>query len=337
MKEPKTFSEKSQNGSGNNDWLRTFERTLNLEIEGLRNLQVSIDGDLGIAFSKTIELISNLNGRIIVSGVGKSGHVAKKFAATLASTGTPAYFVHANEASHGDLGMITQDDSIIALSWSGETAELASIISYSRRFKVPLIAITSGKDSTLSKAADIIIQLPSAKEACPNGLAPTTSAIMQMALGDALAMALLEARGFSAGDFKVFHPGGRLGANLKQVRDIMHVGESIPIVARGTLVRDAIVLISEKGFGCVGVLDRSEKLVGIITDGDLRRHLNADILNCPVEEIMSSSPISVPPDKLVGAALELVNSSAITTLFVVESDKPVGIVHLHDLLRVGAA
>ena len=322
--------------NSNVNWLDTCTKTINLEIEGLKALKSNLNADLGKSVTKVIQLITELKGRVIVTGLGKSGHVAKKIAATLASTGTPAYFVHAGEAGHGDLGMITQDDAIIALSWSGETSELAPIIGYSSRFKVPLIAMTSGHASTLAKAATLVLLLPDVKEACPNNLAPTTSALLQMSMGDILAMTLLEIRGFSPVDYKVFHPGGRLGANLKQVKEIMHVGNSIPLSKQGTLVREAIVQISEKGFGCIGVVNDRDNLIGIITDGDLRRHLTADILHNPVESIMSQAPKTVQPDILVGAALEILNSSGITALYVVEGKKPIGIVHLHDLLRVGA-
>ncbi len=322
--------------SKNSKFLSICNKTIDLEIEGLNALKTELNSELGNSVAKTIQLITELKGRVIVTGLGKSGHVAKKIAATLASTGTPALFVHAGEAGHGDLGMITQEDVIIALSWSGETSELAPIIAYASRFKVPLIAMTSGSSSTLATAADIVLLLPNVKEACPNNLAPTTSALLQMSLGDILAMTLLDFRGFSPIDYKVFHPGGRLGANLKQVSEIMHVGNSMPISKLGTLVKDAIVQISEKGFGCIGVVNEGGKLIGIITDGDLRRHLTADILHNPVESIMSDSPITVQPEMLVGAALELLNSSEITALYVVENEKPIGIVHLHDLLRVGA-
>ena len=322
--------------SKNSKFLSICNKTIDLEIEGLNALKTELNSELGNSVAETIQLITELKGRVIVTGLGKSGHVAKKIAATLASTGTPALFVHAGEAGHGDLGMITQEDVIIALSWSGETSELAPIIAYASRFKVPLIAMTSGSSSTLATAADIVLLLPNVKEACPNNLAPTTSALLQMSLGDILAMTLLDIRGFSPVDYKVFHPGGRLGANLKQVREIMHVGNSMPLSKLGTLVKDAIVQISEKGFGCIGVVNEGGKLIGIITDGDLRRHLTADILHNPVESIMSDSPITVQPEMLVGAALELLNSSGITALYVVENEKPIGIVHLHDLLRVGA-
>jgi arabinose-5-phosphate isomerase len=269
--------------------------------------------------------------------MGKSGHIGAKIAATLASTGTPAFFVHPAEASHGDLGMITPQDVVLALSWSGETAELRNIVFYSRRFRVPFIAITSRPNSTLGRSADIALILPRVDEACPHGLAPTTSTLIQLALGDALAIALLEERGFTADDFYKFHPGGSLGANLTHVREVMHAGERVPLAPVGTLMNEALLLISQKGFGCLGVTDANGALVGIITDGDLRRHLTGDILIRPVEEVMTASPKTIEPDALVASALEILNSAAITALFVVERKKPVGIVHMHDLLRIGAA
>ena len=269
--------------------------------------------------------------------MGKSGHVGRKIAATLASTGTPAFFVHPSEASHGDLGMITPDDAIMALSWSGETAELKDLIDYSRRFRIGLIAITAVTDSTLGRAADVVLAMPQAREACPHNLAPTTSTLMQAALGDALAIALLESRGFTAIDFSHFHPGGRLGAMLKFVRDIMHTGEEIPLAAVGTRMSEAIAEMTEKTFGCVGITDRRGDLVGIITDGDLRRHMSANLLDLAVEEVMTPKPRTVRPDQLVSEALELLNSTKKTQLIVVDHGKPVGVVHFHDLLRAGVA
>jgi arabinose-5-phosphate isomerase len=284
-----------------------------------------------------VELVSRARGRVIVTGMGKSGHVGRKIAATLASTGTPAFFVHPSEASHGDLGMITPDDVIMALSWSGETVELKDLIDYSRRFRIGLIAITSAADSTLGKAADVVLALPQAREACPHNLAPTTSSLMQLALGDALAIALLESRGFTAVDFGVFHPGGKLGAALKFVRDVMHPGAAVPLIGRDALMSEAIVEMSAKGFGCVAVTDDDGRLLGVITDGDLRRHMRDDLLRAPVGEVMTASPKTVRPAQLASEALELINSSKITALIVVESDRPVGIVHFHDLLRAGVA
>ena len=269
--------------------------------------------------------------------MGKSGHVARKVAATLASTGTPAFFVHPGEASHGDLGMITPDDAIMALSWSGETAELKDLIDYSRRFRIGLVAITADAASTLAKAADVALVLPQAREACPHNLAPTTSSLMQLALGDALAIALLESRGFTPVDFGLLHPGGRLGALLKFTRDVMHSGTSVPLAPLGTKMSVAVLEMSAKGLGCVGITDGDGKLVGIVTDGDLRRHMRDDLLNARVEEIMTRSPKTIRPDQLVSEALEVLNSMKITALFVVDAGRPVGIVHIHDLLRTGAA
>jgi arabinose-5-phosphate isomerase len=269
--------------------------------------------------------------------MGKSGHVGRKIAATFASTGTPAYFVHPGEASHGDLGMITRDDVIMALSWSGETVELKDLIDYSRRFKAGLIAVTAEGESTLAKNSDVVLLLPQAREACPHNLAPTTSSLMQLALGDALAVALFESRGFTALRFREFHPGGRLGAKLKFVRSLMHTGASVPLIARGAAMSDAIVEMTAKGFGCVGITDAGGKLAGIITDGDLRRHMRADLLAVKVDGVMTKNPKTVRGDQLVSEALELLNSSKITAVFVVEDGKPAGIIHLHDLLRAGVA
>lgn len=311
--------------------------TLSAGRAGLEALSQEIGNGLGAPFVKAIDVIRGISGRIIVTGVGKSGHIGSKIAATLASTGTPAFFVHPAEANHGDLGMIARDDAILAMSWSGETQELSGILRYSRRFEIPLIAITAGAESTLGREADIVLALPRAEEACPHGLAPTTSTLMQLALGDALAVALLESRGFSASDFKTFHPGGKLGASLMHVSEIMHTGERLPLVAVGTSMREAIMRISEKGFGCVGIIDDAGKLRGIITDGDLRRHIDSDLLSMSVDDVMTTNPKTITGDMLVASALTIVNSSSITALMVVDSGRPVGIVHLHDLLRVGAA
>lgn len=317
--------------------LQSALRTLRVESAGIEALGDAMQNGMALPFAQTVALIKEITGRVIVSGVGKSGHIGSKFAATLASTGTPAYFVHPAEANHGDLGMIARDDAIIALSWSGESRELGGILEYSRRFEIPLIAVTAGKNSTLGREADIVLVLPKSEEACPHGLAPTTSTIMQMALGDALAVALLEERGFTATDFQRFHPGGQLGAKLKRVSEIMHTGNELPLVATGTNMREAIMQISQKGFGCAGVLAEDGSLAGIITDGDLRRHINGDLLSMTVDDVMTTNPKTVEPDQLAATALTIVNASEITTLMVVEADKPVGILHLHDLLRIGAA
>jgi arabinose-5-phosphate isomerase len=312
-------------------------RTLETNSDGLAALAAAMRDGLGRPFVSAVDTIRQARGRVIVTGMGKSGHVARKIAATLASTGTPAFFVHAGEASHGDLGMITSDDVMLVLSWSGETEELTDLINYSRRFGIVLIAITVNAESTLGKAADIVLALPQAREACPHNLAPTTSTLMQLALGDALAIALLESRGFTAVDFSVFHPRGKLGAALKFVRDVMHPGEAVPLIGRGARMSEAIVEMSAKGFGCVAVTDAAGKLAGVITDGDLRRHMRGDLLRAPVEEVMTASPKTVRPDQLASEAMQLLNASKITAFIVVDAGRPVGIVHFHDLLRAGVA
>lgn len=311
-------------------------RTLETETTGLAALCAAIAGPLGPAFGEAVRLIAAASGRVIVTGMGKSGHVGRKLAATFASTGTPAHFVHPAEASHGDLGMIQPDDVILAMSWSGETAELSDIVAYSRRFRVTLIAMTASADSALGREADVCLLLPRAAEACPNGVAPTTSTTMQLALGDALAVALLEGKSFTRQDFKVFHPGGKLGAQLKQVRSIMHTGERLPLIATGTRMSDAILVISSRGFGCGLVVGPEGRLAGIITDGDLRRHMSPDLMERRVEEVMTPSPRTVPPELLVAEALEVVETRKIGALVVVEDERPVGLVHVLDLLRIGA-
>lgn len=322
---------------GANALIASALRTLETECSGVSALSAAMKDGLGAPFVSAVETIRKARGRVIVTGMGKSGHIARKIAATLASTGTPAFFVHAADASHGDLGMITSDDVMLALSWSGETEELKDLINYSRRFRIALIAVTVNAESTLGKAADIVLALPQTREACPHNLAPTTSALMQLALGDALAIALLESRGFTAIDFGVFHPRGKLGAALKFVRDVMHPGTALPLIKRGSLMSEAIVEMSAKGFGCVAVTDSGGRLAGVITDGDLRRHMRADLLQTPVEAVMTPAPKVVRPDQLASEALQLLNSSKITALIVVETDRPVGIVHFHDLLRAGVA
>ncbi len=315
-------------------------RALGIETKGLQALQRALAGELAPAFVQAVETLLSARGRVITTGMGKSGHIGDKIAATFASTGTPAFFVHPGEASHGDLGMICADDVIVALSWSGETRELKNTINYARRFRVPLIGITAHGASGLAVNADVALVLPDAPEACPHGLAPTTSALLQLAIGDALAVALLEVRGFSARDFGLFHPGGRLGALLASVGDIMHRGDAMPLVPLGTPMTQAILVMSQKGFGCVGVYDEKgagKRLRGIITDGDLRRHIDNDLLARTVEQVMTPAPKTLPPGTLVSEAVVISNESRITALFVVEDDAPVGIVHMHDLLRIGAA
>ncbi len=314
-------------------------RTLELEAEGLSAMQAALSNHLGEGFAEALETLRGCRGRVIVTGMGKSGHVGLKVAATLSSTGTPAYFVHPSEASHGDLGMITRDDVILAFSWSGETVELGNIVSHSRRFAVPLIAVTSNPESTLAQAAEVVLALPHAKEACPHGLAPTTSTVMQLALGDCIAIALLESKGFTAIDFKALHPGGQLGAKLKFVSDLMHKEDRLPITAIDTPMAEALVVMTEKAFGCLGVVDGDGRLVGIITDGDLRRHMGNGLLTRRTGEVMTAGPKTVSPDTMTAEALAIMNLSEhpFTALFVVESGRPVGILHIHDLLRAGVA
>lgn len=311
------------------------QRALAVAREGLELVEKAFQDALSVPFQAAVQQLLDCTGRVIVTGMGKSGHIGRKIAATLASTGTPASFVHPAEASHGDLGMIQSHDVVLALSWSGETVELANLIAYTRRFSVPLIAMTSVEGSALAREADVALVLPKVTEACPNGLAPTTSTLVQLAVGDALAVALLAARGFSAQDFRVFHPGGKLGAQLRHVRDVMHKGKRLPVVSTGTLMSTALIRMSEVGLGCVGVCDEHKRLLGIVTDGDLRRHMAPDLLGRTVDEVMTGSPKTISPDDLAVEALERMNTSGITTLFVVEHDKAVGLVHVHDLLRLG--
>jgi arabinose-5-phosphate isomerase len=312
-------------------------RTLEVEGSGVDALAAALRGPLGEGFLAAVELIRAAQGRVIVTGMGKSGHVARKIASTFASTGTPALFVHPAEASHGDLGMIAKDDVIIALSWSGETAELRNLTDYSRRHAIKLIAMTAVSDSALAKNADVVLTLPPAREACPHNLAPTTSSLIQLALGDALAIALLESRGFTAAQFGLLHPGGKLGALLKQVADLMHTGAAVPLKPLGTPMSEAIIEMTAKGFGCVGITDPRGTLAGIITDGDLRRHMQDRLLDASVDDVMTRSPKTVRPDQLISETLEILNATKVTALFVVEAGKPVGVIHVHDLLRAGAA
>ncbi len=313
--------------------LTSARRTLSLEIDGLKALADSLTAP----FAEAVETIFAAKGRIIVTGMGKSGHIARKIAATMASTGTPAQFVHPAEAGHGDLGMITTDDVILALSWGGESAELQSIIAYAKRFSIPLISMTSNAGSTLGQAATVPLILPKSIEACDAVAAPTTSTTMQLALGDAIAVALIERRGFTASDFHVFHPGGKLGAGLRHVSDIMHKDAGLPLVPLTARMDEAILVMSQKSLGCVGVVDASGHLKGLVTDGDLRRHMGPDLMTRPVTDIMNPTPKTVPPTMLVSEALNFLNEKRITSLFVVESGKPVGVVHIHDFLRAGVA
>jgi len=337
MAESKALSKEHPAGTASRALIESALRTFEAEAGGIAALSAAIRDGLGQSFTAAVELIRNANGRVIVTGMGKSGHVARKIAATLASTGTPAFFVHPGEASHGDLGMITRDDVIMALSWSGETVELKSLIDYSRRFRIGLIAVTAYADSALGRAADVTLTLPQAREACPHNLAPTTSSLMQLTLGDALAVALLESRGFTALDFRALHPAGQLGALLKSVRDVMRGKNELPLAPLGSKMGDAIVEMSAKGFGCVGITDPRGRLVGIVTDGDLRRHMRPNLLEAKVDDVMTKSPKIARPDQLASEALHDLNTSKVTALIVVENEIPIGILRLHDILRVGVA
>lgn len=306
---------------------------LEQEVKGLQALSSA----LGKEFAQAVECIAGIKGRVIVTGMGKSGHVARKIAATFASTGTPAYFVHPGEASHGDLGVITKDDVVLALSNSGETAELSDIITYCNRFSIPLVGVVRRAGSMLVEAADVALVLPDIAEASPVA-APTTSTTMMMALGDALAVALLERRGFTREDFSRFHPGGKLGKAFIRVEELMHGSAELPLVNGDTVMRDALLTMTAKRFGCAGVIDGHGKLLGIITDGDLRRHMDPSLLDKKALEVMTKNPRTVSPKALAAEALGLMNSKTITSLFVVSEDgKPVGIIHIHDCLRAGVA
>lgn len=316
--------------------LEVARRVLRLEAAALEATATGLDE----RFDAAVRLLAATTGRVVVSGMGKSGHIGRKIAATLASTGTPAQFVHPGEASHGDLGMIIRGDSVLALSNSGETSELGDLAAHSRRFGIPLISILGRPNSTLGRDSDVALVLPPAEEACPLGLAPTTSTTMQLALGDALAVALLTRRGFGPEDFRVFHPGGKLGARLSRVADLMHGPDELPLARPEMPMAEALVAMTAKRFGCLGITDDEGCLVGIITDGDLRRALQPGgaLLNRRAGDVMTRQPRSIPADALAAEALRLMNEGSITTLFVVDAQRrPAGILHIHDLLRAGVA
>lgn len=312
---------------------------VDIEADGLRRLGDLLtpgeDSPLATAFVEAVDRIKASRGRVVVTGMGKSGHIARKLAATLASTGQPASYVHPGEASHGDLGMIGREDVVIALSNSGETPELRDIIGYCSRFDIPLIAITSGAESSLAKASDIILLLPPAKEACSETRAPTTSTTMSLVLGDALAVTLLRERSFSAEDFQTYHPGGKLGATLRKVSDLMSARTALPLCAPGTRMDDVIAEITRHGLGCVGIVDEAGLLVGVITDGDIRRHVSSAMLSETASSVMTRSPITIAPDSLAAEALHILSSKHITALFVCVESKPVGLLHVHDCLTAG--
>lgn len=312
------------------DAIAVGRRVLSVEAEALSTLSQSLDE----AFVQAVETLFNAKGRIVCTGIGKSGHVARKIAATLASTGAQAMFVHPAEASHGDLGMIGPDDVILALSKSGEARELSDTIAYAKRFSIPLIAMTAFEDSQLGRGGDIVLRLPDAPEATAEVNAPTTSTTLQIALGDAIAVALLERRGFTASDFRVFHPGGKLGAMLRTVADLMHGDEELPLIGADAPMPDALLVMSEKRFGAVGVTDAEGRLAGLITDGDLRRHMDG-LLQHTAGQVMTRDPLVIAPGALAAEALKLMNDRRITVLFVVEAERPVGVLHVHDLLRAG--
>ncbi len=315
------------------DGCASARRVLTLEAEALHRLADGLD----LTFEQALTCLEAVQGRIVVTGMGKSGHIARKIAATLASTGTPALFVHPGEASHGDLGMIARSDGVIALSNSGETSELSDVIAYTRRFRIPLVAITRNAGSTLAEQADVLLKLPPAPEACSLGIAPTTSTTMMLALGDALAVALYERRGFSADDFYDLHPGGQLGRALLKVSDIMHARADVPLARLDAPMAEVLLVMTAKHFGCVGITDADGRLAGIITDGDLRRHMNPELLAVPAERVMTSHPKTIRPGALVAEAIGQMNELAITSLFVTESGRPIGIIHIHDCLRTGIA
>jgi arabinose-5-phosphate isomerase len=313
--------------------LASARRVLTGEAEALMALADS----LGQPFLDALEILAGTKGRVVVSGMGKSGHIGRKIAATFASTGTPAFFVHPGEASHGDLGMITRDDSLYMLSNSGETTELSDLVAYAARFSIPLIGVTSVADSALARAADAALILPDAPEACPIGLAPTTSTTMMLALGDALAVTLLERRKFSPADFHALHPGGKLGRRLLKVSEIMHGDDELPLIGPDVAMSAALLEMTAKRFGCVGIVDAGGEFLGIITDGDLRRHMDSGLLTRETGEVMTGSPTTIGPDALASEALAIMNDRSITNLFVVEGRRPIGIVHIHDCLRAGVA
>ena len=319
----------------NQDDIASAKRTIDKEIEGLELMKTEFDENL----SKALDVLQNTKGYVIVTGMGKSGHIAHKIAATFASTGTPAFFVHPGEASHGDLGMLTQNDSVIAISNGGESRELSDILVYCKRFGIPLIAITKNPDSSLGKAGDILLKLPDSGEACPLGLAPTTSTTATIVMGDVLAVALMERKGFSKTDYKQRHPGGKLGAVLRKVSDLMHKGDEMPLVSTETSMQDALLVMTSKMLGCVGIVDDAGRLQGIITDGDLRRCLQPDVMTKKVSEVMTRNPKTIAPDVLAVEALNTMNNTGkgITQLFVIENDKPIGVIHIHDCLRAGVA
>ncbi len=315
------------------DDIQSARRTIEKEIDALKVLESELNGDL----SKALDIMQNIKGRVIITGMGKSGHIGSKIAATLASTGTPSFFVHPGEASHGDLGMLTKDDAVIAISNSGETKELSDIIIYCKRYGIPLIAMTKNPASALGKAGDVLLKLPDNGEACPLGLAPTSSTTATVVLGDILAIALLERKGFSKTDFRQRHPGGKLGAFLQKVADLMHKGDEIPLISDTADMQEALLVMTSKMLGCVGITDSQGHLKGMITDGDLRRCMSNNMFTRKAVDVMTKNPKTIGADVLAVEALALMNEKHITQLFVMNDNRPVGIIHLHDCLRAGVA
>ena len=319
----------------NCDDIKVAKQTIDREIEALKSMR----GDLDDTLTEVLDILQNTKGRVIITGMGKSGHIACKIAATMASTGTPSFFLHPGEASHGDLGMITENDSVIAISNSGESKELSDIIFYCRRFSIPLIGITKNPESTLAMGSNLILKLPTNKEACPIGLAPMSSTTATLVLGDVLSAALMVRRGFTEEDFKIRHPGGKLGSILRHVEDIMHTDEEMPLVKDSALMEEALIVMTSKTLGCVGVLNSKGELVGLITDGDLRRMMSPDLVTRPVTAVMNKSPKTITKNVLIAEAVNVMNNTGrgITNLFVVDGKKPIGIIHIHDCLRAGVS
>ena len=312
-----------------NNIIKRAKNTLNTELKELKNLSKIFNNN----FYKAVILLSKIKGRVIVTGVGKSAHIGNKISATLASTGTPSYLIHATEASHGDLGGITKNDCILAISNSGETSELKNIISYSKRFDIPMVSISSNAKSTLHKNSTVGIVYKKPVEACPHNLAPTSSTTLMLVIGDCIAMALLELKGFKSSQFKNFHPGGNLGKDLQKISEIMHTGSALPLARENEKMTKSLITMTKKSFGCVGVINNKKKLIGIITDGDLRRNMNNNLFNLKAVELMTNEPSTGHKDMLVGEALNIMNNKKITSLFICEKNKPIGIIHIHDCLR----
>ncbi len=308
------------------------KKTLSIEVKELKNLSKVFNYN----FYKAVMLLSKVKGRVIVTGVGKSAHIGNKISATLASTGTPSYLIHATEASHGDLGGITKNDCILAISNSGETSELKNIINYSKRFDIPMVSICSNAKSTLNKNATIGIVYKKPNEACPHNLAPTSSTTIMLVIGDCIAMALLELKGFKSSQFKSFHPGGNLGKDLQKVNEIMHVGSALPLAKENDKMTKTLITMTKKSFGCVGVIDKNKKLIGVITDGDLRRSMNNNLFNLKAIDIMTKEPSTGDKNMIVAEALNMMNQKKITSLFICDKNKPIGIIHVHDLLRLSS-